>query len=546
MKPQESQDLGPDILAKAAKSASYGIGLQFTFRASTFLVNLFLVRYISKDVLGVVNVRLSLLYTTVFLLTSEPFIRAGLSKTEKRCWSQTVNLLWCSFPFGIFWALICGFLWMYVLEQPDPSVIPHYNTAVVCYSVSAIVEMLCLPLLVIAQLMMFVEAKAVIEGIALVVQCFLTITLVILVPHWGLVTFSIAQLLYTFTITTLYYGYFTRQLFRRRRDHTFPFRRFLEFLPSRLKDKPFVDNEQRGLLLSFAKQSFFKQILTEGEKYVMTLFNVLTFADQGVYTVVSNLGSLVVRIVFLPMEDGLYLFIAQNLQRGIPIKQQPKEQADLTGRVLAAVLRVRVLLGLVIATYGFSYSSLALEVLYGEKFSRGAGPQLLSWVAFYVLLVSVNGITEGFKNATMSQKQVDRYSRVMLCFSLAFLGSSLILTKYFGIIGFVLSNCINMCLRIFHSAYFIYQYFKDSSYQPVWNHFPSVAMTVSFFVALSFTASSEFLFGDKHQLKFQLIHVGVGFACLLFNVLVFVVFERPLIKYIYGLCYKDKDMDKKS
>lgn len=41
------------------------------------------------------------------------------------------------------------------------------------------------------------------------------------------------------------------------------------------------------------------------------------------------------------------------------------------------------------------------------------------------------------------------------------------------------------------SAYFIYQYFKDSSYQPVWSHFPSVAMTVSFFVALSFTASSE-------------------------------------------------------
>lgn len=46
------------------------------------------------------------------------------------------------------------------------------------------------------------------------------------------------------------------------------------------------------------------------------------------YTVVSNLGSLVVRIVFLPMEDGLYLFIAQNLQRGIPIKQQQKVSCE--------------------------------------------------------------------------------------------------------------------------------------------------------------------------------------------------------------------------
>lgn len=36
------------------------------------------------------------------------------------------------------------------------------------------------------------------------------------------------------------------------------------------------------------------------------------------------------------------------------------------------------------------------------------GPELLRWISLYVLLVSINGITEGFKNASMTQAQVDR------------------------------------------------------------------------------------------------------------------------------------------
>lgn len=32
-----------------------------------------------------------------------------------------------------------------------------------------------------------------------------------------------------------------------------------------------------------------------GEKYIMTMLNVLSFADQGVYDIINNLGSLVAR-----------------------------------------------------------------------------------------------------------------------------------------------------------------------------------------------------------------------------------------------------------
>jgi len=41
-----------------------------------------------------------------------------------------------------------------------------------------------------------------------------------------------------------------------------------------------------------------------------------------------------------------------------------------------------------------------------------------------------------------------RYNKKMLLFSLVFLVSSLMLTKQFGCVGFVLANCLNMSTRI--------------------------------------------------------------------------------------------------
>ena len=56
----------------------------------------------------------------------------------------------------------------------------------------------------------------------------------------------------------------------------------------------------------------------------MTFFGVLTFADQGVYDVINNLGSLAARFIFLPIEDSAYLLFSQILERGKLAKEQTK------------------------------------------------------------------------------------------------------------------------------------------------------------------------------------------------------------------------------
>ena len=56
-----------------------------------------------------------------------------------------------------------------------------------------------------------------------------------------------------------------------------------------------LDPGQWKVATSFLGQGVVKQLLTEGEKYVMTIFSLLTLPEQGIYDVVANLGSLAAR-----------------------------------------------------------------------------------------------------------------------------------------------------------------------------------------------------------------------------------------------------------
>lgn len=84
-----------------------------------------------------------------------------------------------------------------------------------------------------------------------------------------------------------------------------------------------------------------------------------------------------------------------------------------------------------------------------KKHNIFAGPTQLRWHCFYILIIAVNGITECFMFATMSQAAVEKYNKKMVMFSVIFLLSSWFLT-YFGAVGFIFANCLNMMLRIIH------------------------------------------------------------------------------------------------
>lgn len=84
------------------------------------------------------------------------------------------------------------------------------------------------------------------------------------------------------------------------------------------------DADAKILVMAFFKQGALKQLLTEGEKYVMSLTNVLTFYEQATFDIVNNLGSLAARFIFRPIEENSYFYFTQTITRNVPFKEQDK------------------------------------------------------------------------------------------------------------------------------------------------------------------------------------------------------------------------------
>ncbi|XP_061436331.1 protein RFT1 homolog [Lethenteron reissneri] len=180
-------------LQGASILATYNVLLQVSFRVITFVLNAFILRHLSKEVLGVVNVRLTLLYSTTVFLAREAFRRACLSRASTADWRRVINLLWMTVPLGAVCAGALGYVWTRWLEAPDAEHVPAYPAAVWVFAVSAVVELLSEPFWVLAQAHMFVRLRVSAESLALGSRSILTVALVFLRPDWGLWVFAFSQ-----------------------------------------------------------------------------------------------------------------------------------------------------------------------------------------------------------------------------------------------------------------------------------------------------------------------------------------------------------------
>ncbi|KAL8212391.1 UNVERIFIED_CONTAM: Oligosaccharide translocation protein rft1, partial [Gekko kuhli] len=362
-----------DVLRETTRLASSSALLQIFFRLITFGLNAFTLRYVSKEIIGLVNVRLTLLYSTVVFLAREAFRRACLSGSTRRNWTKTFNLLWLTVPLGVCWSIFLGWIWLDILEIPDGDAVPHYQFGVIAFGLSAVVELLGEPFWVLAQVHLFVKLKVIAESLSVICKCILTVILVVLYPRWGLYIFSLAQLVYTSILVLCYVAYFMNFLGSpEATKKSFPVTRMKSVLPTLVHNEELVNWKEARLTWSFFKQSFLKQILTEGERYVMTFLNVLNFGDQGMYDIVNNLGSLTARFVFLPIEESFYVYFAKVLERGKDIKLQKQDDISMAAAVLELLLKLVLLIGLTITVFGYAYSQLALDLYGGSMLSLGS------------------------------------------------------------------------------------------------------------------------------------------------------------------------------
>lgn len=172
-----------------------------------------------------------------------------------------------------------------------------------------------------------------------------------------------------------------------------------------------VFNENlQTLVWSFFKQGFLKQVLTEGEKYVMSISPILTFSQQATYDIVNNLGSLAARFIFRPIEENSYFYFTQTLTRDIPLKHQPRAKVEQACSVLYSLLKVVTSIGLIGMVFGQSFAKTVLTLYGGSKFLEddGLSVLLLRWHALAIVLLAINGICEGYMFATMTSAELDK------------------------------------------------------------------------------------------------------------------------------------------
>ena len=382
-----------------------------------------------------------------------------------------------------------------------------------------------------------IKQRVSIEALAMFVKC-ISISIFVYF-EMGLLSFAWGQVGYSIILLLGFIYYFKKNVGTKENGKPFPFKSFRELFP--IIPSSFSMDERTKetftLVLSFTWQSFEKLLLQESEKLVLKFTNTLT--DQGIFSVVSNLGSLVVRFLFQPVEEiGFTLF-------GKLLTETNKKQKDknliICSRVLVCVLKLMILIGLVFICFGMNYSTALLELLYGEKYGRlSSAPSVLSIYCILVFFMAINGITEGFFSASASPKQVKYHNIAMVIFSIIYIIVCIFLVKYYGTTGLVFANCVNMFGRICFSLYFIKRNLYDtktSGLIPFKSSIPHPILLVSFIISFVITRLSEYNLYINSPFSFIIFlqHTSIGCICLLITLIIFYVKEKEFIKSLKSL-----------
>lgn len=411
----------------------------------------------------------------------------------------------------------------------------------------------------VGQVFCFVKLKIVLDTFHIITRSLVFVLLILYDKNMAIAAFGIAQFVSAITIVAGNYGFFHIYIQRLRsyrgavkRDEKkalqeygpayehmedFPFNSVTEMLPCVLRDsQPWFNRELQTLVFSFVKQGFLKQILTEGEKYVMTWSPVLSFSQQATYDIVNNMGSLAARFIFRPIEDSCYFYYTQTISRDLPLKDQPKAKVDEAATVLAQVCRGVTSIGGVGLIFGQSYAGTILLLYGGADFVAGGLPEtLLRWHCVAIVLLAINGVTEGYVTATKTSKEIDSYNYYMAIFSAAFLILSYQLTNFFGPVGFILANICNMSFRIWYSIKYIREQYKDVHIKPLRGLIPG-----KIFVIVLITAGIICKISEHRVLPDSIVyHILIGAVC---GVVVFIAWlneNRSLLQIGYDR-YKAK------
>lgn len=462
-----------------ASGATFLIGAQLFSKALTFILNQALLRFVGPGLFGA-SAQLEFFINTILYFSREAVRLATQRKsltgvqddvyrfeggvvegTYSGTIQQVVNIGFVAPMIGAPLAGTLAYLysrWGSVAE--DGGAASYFGTAIVLFSVSAIIELLSEPCFVLSQLQMEFRTRAAFESAAITVRCVLTFVFVLLANASGasIIAFALGQLAYSSILSGLYLYNALSSEDSRRRQYTVLTIQGVWPADGGNQKRLYFDPQTKKLAISIWLQTIFKHCLSEGDKFLVSL--LLPITDQGVYAVVLNYGSLIARLVFLPVEDALRNYFSKTLASG---STTSTNDTKLSVTVLSTVLRIYTYVAILALTFGLACAPFLLKLVVSKEWTSTDAPGVLATYACYIPFLAYNGTLEALVQSVASADQIKRQGKVMVVFSLSFALAAYILMGgifHLGARGLIYASMLNMTMRIVWCINWIEAYYR--------------------------------------------------------------------------------------
>lgn len=455
-----------------ASGASFLIAGQFFAKLLTFTLNQLILKFVGPETFGV-NAQLELLITTILFFSREAirlatqrqsltgkqpdlyrFEGGVVENTQSGTIQQVINIGFIPLLVGVPLASLLSYLYLYFSgtgSQVDPRTL---SLAVIIFALSSVLELLAEPSFLLFQLQLQFRKRASYESIAIFSRCVLTIAFIMFGRQRdiAIVAFALGQLGYSSVLATLYVFNAMRDSRMKPYQMAYPQGVWREGDSS---SKVYFARETKTLATSIWLQTVFKHCLTEGDKFLISI--LLPISEQGVYAIVVNYGSLIARLVFLPIEEALRNFFSKIM--AAPVSQ---DNLKLSVTVLSTLLRVYIYLSIFAVAFGPAVSAYVLQFLVSKSWLNTDAPLVLATYACYIPFLAINGTLEGFVQSVATPSDIKRQSSALFAFSLTFAAAAYVFMRPLGrgAQGLVLANMFNMAQRIGWCVMWIEEYYS--------------------------------------------------------------------------------------